>query len=51
MKTLLSLFLVLMAVSAGLVNLSSECPQQYVPSSNSICIQPNYLPGCDIYKT
>ena len=51
MKTILTLLFVLIAVSAGLVNLSTECPAQYVPNPSSICIRPTFIPGCQIYKS
>ena len=50
MKTIvLSLCLTSLAF-CGLVSLTAHCPDQYVPNSNNICIRPEYLEGCDIYK-
>lgn len=35
---------------SGLVNLSSKCPEQFVPNLDNICIRPSYIEACETYK-
>lgn len=46
---LLTLCLSTLAFS-GLVNLSANCPEQFVPNPDNICIRPSYIEGCQKYK-
>ena len=36
--------------SNNLIDLHVECPEQHVPDLNRICIKPDYIEGCEIYK-
>lgn len=48
------LFLLLLLSSAlaetNLVALDSQCPEQSVSDANRICIRPDYIEGCLLYK-
>ena len=46
---LLSLLATLCA--GNLVSLSTQCPEQSVPDLNKVCISPDYIEGCQQYKT
>jgi hypothetical protein len=46
---LISCCLLAVALS-GLEELKTDCLDQYVPNSNNICIRPDYIDGCEIYR-
>jgi hypothetical protein len=41
---------VLPFITCNLVSLSSQCDEKSVPDINQMCIQPDYIQGCTLYK-
>ena len=51
MRTVFLFLLVGLALStSNLIDLHVQCPEQYVPDPNRICIKPDFIEGCLLYK-
>ena len=46
---LIVLFVMVIISRGNLVDLNSDCPEQFVSDPNMICIRPVYIEGCHTY--
>ncbi len=51
MNPIILLTLLVTLCAGNLISLSTQCPEQSVPDLNKVCISPDYIEGCQQYKS